>query len=216
MNERIDIAPILQGRINKTDLIGPEAHIFQVIYYENLGSGVMFSVSTHNYLLQLGMNDDAVFLIRNNVKVAAALAPPDNRTGPFLVEVVWSPTELTIMVGDRSGPSRRNSVQTPPTFPPHSLHEWARRQSLIPTVTYESPVKVYEAVIDQLQQLKKRLLTLMQSMDSGTFNITATRSYYENQRKRQTFTRKSGCYFTILNCSKTCKWSQSTRLEAAD
>ena len=59
MNERIDIAPILQGRINKTDLIGPEAHIFQVIYYENLGSGVMFSVSTHNYLLQLGMNDDS-------------------------------------------------------------------------------------------------------------------------------------------------------------
>jgi hypothetical protein len=111
MNERIDIAPILQGRINKTDLIGPEAHIFQVIYYENPGSGVMFSVSTHNYLLQLGMNDDAVFLIRNNVKVAAALASPDNRTGPFLVEVVWSPTELTIMVGDRSGPSRRNSVQ---------------------------------------------------------------------------------------------------------
>jgi hypothetical protein len=57
-----------------------------------------------DYLLQLGMNDDAVFLIRNNVKVAAALAPRDNRTGPFLVEVVWSPTELTIMVGDRIGP----------------------------------------------------------------------------------------------------------------
>lgn len=158
MNERIDIAQILQGRINKTDLIGPEAHIFQVIYYENLGSGVMFSVSTHNYLLQLGMNDDAVFLIRNNVNVAAALAPRDTRTGPFLVEVVWSPTELTIMVGDRSGSSRRISVQTPPTFPPHSLHEWARRQSLIPTVTYESPVKVYETVIDQLQQLQKKIV----------------------------------------------------------
>ena len=157
MNERIDIAPILQGRMNKTDLIGPEAHIFQVIYYENLGSGVMFSVSTDHYLLRLVITNEAVILIRNNIQVPASLAFSNKRTGPFIVEVVWGPTELTVGVRDKSG-QRRNSLQTPPTFPPHSLHEWARRQSLIPTVTYDGPIKVFEAVMDQLQQLKNRII----------------------------------------------------------
>jgi hypothetical protein len=42
MNERIDIAPILQGRINKTDLIGPENVCleFKVAHAPDLAHGI--------------------------------------------------------------------------------------------------------------------------------------------------------------------------------
>ena len=133
MNEKVLIAPVLQGRINKIDLIGPEAHSFQVIHYDNLSSVVFFSVSTDTYFLELRLNEDGVFLTRNNMQVSAPLATRENRNGYFLVEVVWTPTELTVILQDSSG-KRQDSVNTPPTFPPHSLQEWARRQALLPRV----------------------------------------------------------------------------------
>jgi hypothetical protein len=157
VNERVAIAPILHGRISTVDLIGPEAHSFQVIHYDNLQFGSFFSVSTDTYFLESRITEHGVSLTRNNVQVSAALASPENRTGYFLVEIVWTPTELTVNVADNSG-QRQNSIQTPPTFPPHSLQEWARREALLPRIVYENPIAVYDAALDQLQQLKKKIV----------------------------------------------------------
>lgn len=129
-----------------------------MIYYNNLKPGLLFSVSANNYFLELRITDENVVLTRNNVQIAAALAPPDKRIDVFLMEVLWSPSELTVMVTDKAGPQRRSSAETPPTFPPHSLQDWARRQSLIPTVNYESPIVVYETAFDQLQQLQRKII----------------------------------------------------------
>jgi len=91
------------------------------------------------------------------MQVSAPLATRENRNGYFLVEVVWTPTELTVILQDSSG-KRQDSVNTPPTFPPHSLQEWARRQALLPRVVYENTIAVYEAAVDQLQQLIKKIV----------------------------------------------------------
>jgi hypothetical protein len=144
-----------------------------VIYYNNLKPGLLFSVSANNYFLELRITDENVVLTRNNVQIAAALAPPDKRIDVFLMEVLWSPSELTVMVTDKAGPQRRSSAETPPTFTPHSLQDWARRQSLIPTVNYESPIVVMKPRSINFSNFRRRLSIPMPSMDSGIFNTAA-------------------------------------------
>lgn len=167
-NVSIRVAPILQGRLSKIDVIGPEAHMLHVINYENLSKGRFFLVTTNSYCLELVMTDDTVVLTRNNIHVITKLAPNGSRVGYFLLEVLWTPTKLGVTINDKSG-KRENSVVTPTTFPPHILQEWARREALFPTVTYESPTALFEAVLDQLQQLRNKIVNT--NAINGFWNI---------------------------------------------
>ncbi|MGB6065482.1 MAG: hypothetical protein WBG50_11780, partial [Desulfomonilaceae bacterium] len=74
-----------------------------------------------------------------------------------MLEVQWSLTRLGLTIIDNSG-RREALADTPSTFPPHILREWAKRQALTQVVRYANPLELYEAVLDQLQQLRDKIL----------------------------------------------------------
>jgi hypothetical protein len=144
-----------------------------VIYYNNLKPGLLFSVSANNYFLELRITDENVVLTRNNVQIAAALAPPDKRIDVFLMEVLWSPSELTVMVTDKAGPQRRSSAETPPTFPPHSLQTGQGDNHLFQQLTMRVLLWFMKPPSINFSNFRGRLSIPMPSMDSGIFNTAA-------------------------------------------
>lgn len=154
-NVAIFITPAVQGRLGKIELISPEKECFMVLGYPGMSPGTIFSVQAEGYFLLLHISDTHAELTRNNFLVNVPLAKID-RTHVFILNVAWGTELLRIGVSDREG-HREQEIKTPICFPPNSLKDWARRESLIPTVFYETAFDFFETVFAQFQQLNEKI-----------------------------------------------------------
>ncbi|MDQ4122738.1 MAG: hypothetical protein M3209_14975 [Acidobacteriota bacterium] len=150
----LDLVPEIQGNVTKFDLIRSECHLTTVLTISSPGE--FFSVITDDYKFKLIIGLFDVVLIRNNYQVKVPLSVLFSRFVGFVLTIEWNPTKLYVAVHDRKG-FRDKSVITPVTFPPYSLRAWARQTSLLPIQLYESPILMFEAVIEQLQCLKDKI-----------------------------------------------------------
>jgi hypothetical protein len=155
-NVVIDIAPLAQGHLGRLDAISLERECFIVFNYVGMSPSIIFSVQTEDYFLLLHITDSHAELVRNNYRINVPLAKYD-RSHVFVLNVLWTPELLRIAVIDREG-QRKAEIKTPTCFPPNSLKDWARRESLIPTVFYETPRHFFEIVFAQFQQLKEKII----------------------------------------------------------
>lgn len=153
---RVTVTPAAQGRANKINFIGPEFDATLVLGYQNLKPGVLFDVVAENYLLGVEIRNQDAILLRNGTLISVPLAAPANRGPHFILNFAWSPTELRLYIIDREG-ERGYTATTTPVFPPNALKEWARREALMPTVTYDSGQHLLEVIMDQLYKLRESL-----------------------------------------------------------
>src|SRR5262249_40638684 len=151
----VSLAPVLEGGVTKVQLIQPECMFAVPFRCEGLAVGSLFNVMALGFTLDLRMESDRVVLRRNTFTVELPFASPVNRTGATLL-AKWSPTEVSLLLEDKEG-KRNDRATTPNTFPPHALVEWARREALLPLVSYQSPKLLYQNVLEQLQLLRDRI-----------------------------------------------------------
>jgi len=159
----VEIAPSLRGHFGVLDLIGPEMMIASVFGYDGLQTGRLFLVQAPGYRLELRISDEWLELVRNEFQVKVPLAHIARRSGNAITAIEFSPNKLHLLIHDREG-ERNDTRDTPPSFPPHALREWARRQALAPTAHYESGEILCQTVIDQLQHLRDKIV------DANAFN----------------------------------------------
>jgi len=153
----VGIAPSLRGDFGLLDLIVPEATLYFVFGYDGMTAGRLFLVQGPGYTLDLHTSHECLELVRNGYQAKVPLAHPSRRTGNLMTTILWGQTRLHLSISDRDG-TREDTCNTPPSFPPHALREWARRQALAPNVNYESGEILYEAVLDQLQHLRDKIV----------------------------------------------------------
>ncbi len=165
----VELAPALRGRLGMLDLIGPAATAHVVCDYDGLTPGRLFLVQGPNYHLECRVRDDCLELVRNGKQAEVPLAHLSSRTGSFITTILWSPEKLLLTINDQEG-KREDSCSTSPSFPPHAIREWARRQALTPNVKYESEQILYEEVLNQLQHLRDRIVDA--NAINGFWNIT--------------------------------------------
>ena len=107
--------------------------------------GILFKVLSPDYYLEVGFTSDSFYIARNNKKLEMPIEA-DKQSGYAMCSASWLPTELRLMVLDKSYGeavdsgadaiaeinSRTNVLHTRPTFPPNSLMTWARKQAIVP------------------------------------------------------------------------------------
>lgn len=182
-NPIVEITPSAQGLLGKLKVISPEGTCFMVLGYVGMSSGMIFSVKTEDYSFSLYIYDHFAELKRNDYSVVVPLAVFD-RTHVFLLEISWRSDSLLIGIADREG-KREQSTKTPICFPPNSLKDWARRESLIPTILYDNPRHFFETVFSQFQQLKTKIIDT--NAINGFWDIQYSGSKIDSKKpKRET------------------------------
>lgn len=186
---KIDIQPQLRGHATPRDLIVSTGTITFWSNYRELGGekkGFLFRVISKEYYLEVGFTSTHFYITRNQHRLEMPLEPVYKPTGKVFCVAVWEPTELRLTMLDEayeesvSGPpeadrvaevdKRTRLLETPPTLPPNSLLAWARRETIAPTVTYNSPDEFYETVTSLLQSIKDKVSTL--GLRNPFWNIT--------------------------------------------
>lgn len=153
----VAIAPSLRGNFGLLDLLAPEATLYCVFGYDRMTPGQLFLVQGPGYTLDLRTSHENLELVRNGYQAKVRLAHPSRRTGNLITTIIWDQTRLHLWISDRDG-DRDDTCNTPSSFPPYALREWARRQALAPDVIYESSEILYESVLDQLQHLRDKIV----------------------------------------------------------
>lgn len=153
----VEIAAPLQTHVGVLDVIGPEGTFFFVVEYDHFRPGWLFRVAAKEYFFALSFTGDAIELVRDSHRLRVPIAETDARTGHFIVLVLWATDRLSLRIRDKSG-SREDERSFPAVFPPNSLRDWARRKALLPTVDYESPEALFQAVVEQLQHLRDKIV----------------------------------------------------------
>lgn len=153
---RVGIAPPCQGILNKVNLIAAEFEGFMVLGYLNMSPGILFEVVADEYVLGIEFRENDVVFVRNDTAIVASFGHPASRGQQLVLNYSWSPNEISLHLTDEDG-HRGHTASTAPTFPPQSLRQWARREALIPVVTYDSNTHLFEAVMDQFYKLQQSL-----------------------------------------------------------
>lgn len=148
----LEVHPAMQGIISRLALLEPEL-LIGVRAGHPWGAGRWFGVKGPGYVLECGTTGSALVLRRNHQRVELELVCSESRTGGVSILVWVKPTELGVRVGDRE-----KSLSTPMTPPPNGMLAWARRNALLPIVSYPTPVAVFDEVVHQLELLAKRIV----------------------------------------------------------
>jgi hypothetical protein len=174
----VEIAPQIRGRITSRDLIKAEATILIVVNGSQIGGhtpGILFRLVSNSYYLEAGFTGTQFYIARNCDKLEMTLQPAYKPTSYFRVFATWSPTELSLdckalmadsMLADPTGKAeeigrKRKVLKTPITFPPNSLINWARDESIVPVTTYGSVETFNEVVTSSLfQSIQDKVSTL--------------------------------------------------------
>lgn len=169
MNEkiRIEIAPFLQGNVTPLDLISPMGTLG---FWENASTrGKLFSLKAPGYVLEAGVSDDGLYILRNSRMAITPVAASDEPVNYF---VTWTPTLLrSLALGEEYNNSEVDEdelftsrwcqeTRTLATLPPNALITWAREQLILPVASYDSPGLVFEAVVSALQGIDDTVQTV--------------------------------------------------------
>lgn len=170
----IDIVPQFRGHVTPRDLI--QSVITFGFWLDLTGlaekKGILFKVLSPDYHLEVGFTSDSFYIARNNKKLEMPIEA-DKRSGYAMCSASWLPTELRLMVLDKSYgeaidsgadaiaeiDSRTNVLHTRPTFPPNSLITWARKQAIVPIITYDTPPDFYQEVTLAIQSIPDKAIT---------------------------------------------------------
>jgi len=170
----IDIAPQLRGKVTR-DLIEASGTIAFWINYSQLGAGkagYLFKVIADKYYLEVGFTESTLYIARNELKVETPIST-DRPNEYVLCYAMWQPIKLSLLMLDKSYDeavssgadaiteieNRTKEVKTPPTLPPNSLIMWARKELIVPIVTYDSFPDFYQEVILALQSIPDKART---------------------------------------------------------
>lgn len=120
---------------------------------------LIFRVAGEGFWFNLGFVNGRLVLQRSGHGVA--ISPRFFRKLPSndCVLASWTPTQLTLLLGHIGmvGPSIREFVVTPPCLAPPSLLQWARRESLLPIVEYDSEGQFVERVHSGLAMIQDKI-----------------------------------------------------------
>jgi hypothetical protein len=161
----IDIAPQLRGYATPYDLIVSTGTITFWSNYKEMGgehSGFLFRVISKDYYLEIGFNRTQFYIIRNQQKLEVPLQKVYKPTGRVFCIASWQQTRLRLIMLDETYEEsivglpeaeiiaeigkRTKILETAATLPPNSLLAWARKESIAPTVIYNSPEDFYGTV----------------------------------------------------------------------
>ena len=154
----VEIAPQIRGRVTSRDLIKAEGTILLVVNGSQIGShisGILFRLVSDSYYLEAGFKGTQFYIARNHDKLEMTLQPAYEPTCWLRIFATWSPTELSLdykAIKVEEIGSRKKVLKTSITFPPNSLINWARAESIAPVTTYGSVEIFNEAVTSSLFQ----------------------------------------------------------------
>jgi len=198
----IDIAPQIRGYITPRDLITASGTLHFLTNYSQLGSGksgYLFKVISPNYYLEVGFTENSFYIARNDQRLEVSIEPVYKPTGYVHCYAMWQPTELSLLFLDESYKEavssgadaiaeierRKKTLKTPSTIPPNSLIDWARKETIAPITTYDSPFDFYQAVTFSLQSIPDKVATI--GMYNAFWDITYKGSRIVSRRpKRET------------------------------
>lgn len=188
----IDIAPQLKVQVTPRDLIKACVTIVFWIDLTQLvaKSGFLFKVASPDYYLEVGFTNFSFYIKRNDRKLEMRIQP-DIQGGYAFCSAAWQPAELRLLILDKSYgeaidygaddiieiENRTKVLKTPPTFPPNSLITWVRKQAIVPTISYDSPLDFYQEVTLALQSIPDKARTAIiynafwDIMYKGSFEI---------------------------------------------
>jgi len=171
----IEIAPQLRGHITPRDLIeacGTVAIWLDSSQFGN-ATGHLFKVACREYLLEVGFTR-ASFYIRRNAQKLELSIEPYKKTGYVNCYAIWQPTELALLILDRSYQravssganaiteieKRKKILRTSPVLPPTFLITWARREGIAPVTIYDSYLDFCQSVVSALQSIPDKVATV--------------------------------------------------------
>jgi hypothetical protein len=117
---------------------------------------LLFRVSTTGFLFEAEIVNGRVIMRRNGKEVSCKLAaeqPPPSTQGPPPTLLLWLPGMLKMFTVEE-----KNETATPATFVPHSLIEWAQRESISPVLHYESPQDFFGTVVAVLAGVQDKIV----------------------------------------------------------
>jgi len=186
----IDIAPQIRGHVTPPDLIEANGTLTFWIDSFQFGekTGYLFKVVSPDYYLEVGFTKTNFYIARNDRKLEIPLEPY-KQSGYVNCYALWQPTELSLLILDKSYDEavssgadaineiekRKKILRTPPTLPPNSLIDWARRKAIAPMITYDSLSHFYQEVVFALQSIPDKVATV--GMYNAFWDIT-----YEGSR----------------------------------
>lgn len=117
----------------------------------------LFSVITDGFEFRAGIQENEVYLHRNESRVAASLPERESEIG---FGFRWTPHMLEVATVSKRNPTdNKSAVQaTTPTVPPRRLLAWARRQRTNPEFLYEDANHFYRTVLDMLIGVEDKIL----------------------------------------------------------
>lgn len=158
----VGISPALEGHITPRDLIQASGSF--IIKIVPQGGGLLFWVVSESYLLEVGFTGQNFYILRNHDRLETPI-----KSGNIICFASWDPTHLKALVlanseAKLSDPElvtqETKTLQTSITIPPYSLIDWARKQSIVPMVTYASRAHFNQTVTDSLLSVPDKVATL--------------------------------------------------------
>lgn len=174
-NVIIDIAPQIRRYVTPHDLIEANGTLTFWINSSQLGEriGYFFKVSSPDYYLEVGFTRTSFYIARNDQRLEMSIEPY-RQAGNVNCYAMWQPTELSLLILGRSYNEaissgvdaigeierRKKILKTSPTLPPNSLITWARKETIAPTITYDSLSHFYQEVTFALQSIPDKVTTV--------------------------------------------------------
>lgn len=153
----VDISPSYKGHVTPLDVLSTEGTVFFVTDISSIaGRGYMFVAHDLGFFFSLYVDRNSLFLERNGV--SATLSVPDryNTSGKIIVTAMWSATHLYLEWKGKEI-SAESDMETIPTAPTPRLIEWARRENLLRSESYESEESFRQKVYACLQSITDKI-----------------------------------------------------------
>jgi len=176
-------------------------------------TGYFFKVVSLNYSLEVGSNkrlhgfyknqpvyNQFFYIARNDQWLEQVIFGPFKllAVGDVYLFAMWEPSQLSLLFLDKFDQreiaessdgteidKKRRILKTPPTIPPYSLVDWARKEAIAPVITYDSLFHFYEEVVSSLQSIPDKVRTI--GMYNSFWDITYKGSkIVSRQPKRET------------------------------
>lgn len=165
----ISIHERYKGQVTPIDLIQSTGSL--VDWLTGPSSSGIFQVRCGGYLLEAGVTNDVLYIQRNN---ATSVAPLANEAPPTMIIVQWSPDRIVATaLGSGFEKEKREAkdedqetelvrertfiTDTPTTYPPFELINWARENGIAPASSYKTASDLFEVVVSAIQGIQDKV-----------------------------------------------------------
>ena len=170
---QVDISPPFKGHVTPRGLIEPRGTVEFQTDYSRIGGpyvGYIFQLKSKDFTFEAGFTQDHFYLQRNDQRVEKPIVPIYGPLGRVHFFATWDVDRLVLTILDetyketiatlsntdektREVEKRTVTVWTPPTLPPTSLLRWARKESILPTVVYNTAEHLHETVASSIEAI---------------------------------------------------------------